>query len=296
VNKSAFFATASLLLVTGSAYADTAYFKGSDTLFGVVTDAVNVSGLATELQYLGGGSGTGEAGLLSGTQGIAPMSRAPSADALTTATSKGIVLTSNVIGLDGVSLFTKATNATTRLDIPIIRSIFGGVDGTGSAVACADAARITNWQQIAGSNQTGLIRKLRRNDDSGTTDTFRALVGVKAFCADTVTITSTAEIAQETSSDPSALGFAGLSALRPTLNKDLAIGTTAAGPFVLPGESTLRDFTYPLARRLYVVVASGAVVPSEAENALLVNLLDRSFLDPIVTANEFITCAATGCP
>ena len=48
-----------------------AQLRGSDTLFGAITDAVNQSGLQSEIQYLGGGSGLGEAGLRAGTQGIA---------------------------------------------------------------------------------------------------------------------------------------------------------------------------------------------------------------------------------
>ena len=90
MKKIAFIGAVALSCVTGSAFADTASFKGSDTLFGVTTDAINLSGLATEIQYVGGGSGLGEAGLLEGTQGIAPMSRAPSAAALATAATKGI--------------------------------------------------------------------------------------------------------------------------------------------------------------------------------------------------------------
>ena len=43
---------------------------------GAVTDAINQSGLQTDLQYLGGGSGRGEAGLVDGTQGSQDQTRA----------------------------------------------------------------------------------------------------------------------------------------------------------------------------------------------------------------------------
>lgn len=34
-------------------------FKGSDTLFGAITDSINQLGIQAELQYVGGGSGQG---------------------------------------------------------------------------------------------------------------------------------------------------------------------------------------------------------------------------------------------
>src|SRR5689334_244758 len=62
--------------VSLTAHADPFQFRGSDTLFGAITDAINQAGLQSTLQYLGGGSGLGESGLRTGTQNIAPMSRA----------------------------------------------------------------------------------------------------------------------------------------------------------------------------------------------------------------------------
>jgi phosphate transport system substrate-binding protein len=268
-----------------TAHADPFGLRGSDTLFGAITDAINQSGLADQLQYLGGGSGLGESGLDAGTQNIAPMSRALKDAVIEDLQNQGVTPVQNVIGLDGVSVYVKADNAATQIDIPTLRAVF----------TCA----ITDWSQIPGSNASGPIAVFRRNDDSGTTDTFKTLVGISSFGACVTPLATTEAIAAQTSSDPTAIGYAGLSGERPEANKPLAIGATADGPFVAPAQDTNRDFSYPLARRLYLQVASGARVPTEAEQALVDRVLDRSFFDPILIANEFVTCLPAdqgGCP
>jgi phosphate transport system substrate-binding protein len=284
------FVIAGSTLVTGAAVtaqaADgPAQLRGSDTLFGAITDAVNQSGLQSEIQYLGGGSGLGEAGLRAGTQGIAPMSRALSSAAIEDLENQGVIPVQNVIGLDGVAVFVKRTDATVaQIDIPTLRAIY--------------TCTITDWSQVPGSGQVGPIAVYRRNDDSGTTDTFKSLVGVTAFGPCATPLATTADIAATTSADALAIGYAGLSAERPE-NQALAIARTADAAAVAPGVTTIRDFSYPLARRLYVNSVADGRFPSASEQALLDLVLDRSFMDPILLANEFVTCLPVeegGCP
>lgn len=288
--------TAGLTLGSPAASAAPLTLKGSDTLFGAITDAINTLGLQGDLQYVGGGSGTGEAAILARTQSIAPMSRAFADTALATASQEGISVAQHVVGLDGVSIFVKASEGVAQISIPVLQSIFGGDGGAGTPAACASASRVRDWSQVPGSGKTGPIQALRRNDDSGTTDTFEKLVGVKAFCPDVQIKATTADIAAETSSNPAAIAYAGDSARQAGQNKPLAIGKTEAGPFVAPSTATIRHFTYPLARRLYIVEAQGSVTRTGAEETLLRNLLDRSFFDPILVTNEFVTCDPSGCP
>jgi phosphate transport system substrate-binding protein len=278
---------ASSLLTSASADAQAvspAQFKGSDTLYGVITQAINVLGMSSELQYVGGGSGAGETGLRTGTQGIAPMSRPLSTAGLQDLQGQSVTPTQNVIGLDGVSVFVKRGETLTQIDIPTLRAIY--------------ACEITDWSKVSGSGKAGPIAVYRRNDASGTTDTFKSLVGVTTFGACAKVVESTIDIATITSTDASAIGYAGLSAERAE-NRALAIGTTAAGPFVAPSPATIRSFSYPLARRLYLVSVTGARVPSLDEQNLLENVLDRSFMDPILLQNDFVSCLPVeqgGCP
>lgn len=74
--------------------------KGSDTLELVTKDAINLCGLSAALTYVGGGSGTGQAALVAGTQQIAPMSRELNSTACTASASQLL------IGLDGLAIVT----------------------------------------------------------------------------------------------------------------------------------------------------------------------------------------------
>jgi phosphate transport system substrate-binding protein len=147
----------------------------------------------------------------------------------------------------------------------------------------------------------------RRDDLSGTTDTFKNLVGVgvtingvalPSFGSCVTVVPTTEAIADHTSSEDLAIGYAGLSG-GVAGNKALPVALTTTSAPVAPNQSTIRDFSYPLARRLYVMNVSGAQIPTDVEQALLDAMLDRAFLDPILEANEFITCpslADGGCP
>lgn len=81
--------------------------------------------------------------------------------------------------------------------------------------------------------------------------------------------------------------------------KELAVASTSAGPFVAPSASSIRSFAYPLARRLYINSVSDGRVPSADEQQLLDAMTNRSFMDPILEAREFVTCLPDdqgGCP
>jgi len=263
-----------------------AVLRGSDTLFDVVSDSIAQAGLGADLNYLGGGSGLGETGLRNGTQGIAPMSRALTIAAINDLVNQGVAPIQNVIGLDGVSLFVNTGNTTLDLDIQTIKSIY--------------TCDVTDWSQVPHANgMTGPIAAYRRNDVSGTTDTFKTLVmnvgGTAAFGACVTIVDSTTEIASHTANELGAIGYAGLSG-KVAGNKEVPVAATATSRAIAPTIATIREFSYPLARRLYLNAVSGVRDPSPAEQALLDVMTDRSFLDPILEARGFVTCAIDGCP
>lgn len=129
----------------------------------------------------------------------------------------------------------------------------------------------------------------RRDDFSGTTDTFKALTGVKAFGDCVKVLKETSDIAVATSTEENAVAYAGLSAGRPEENRPIALSLTQDSQSYLPTPTNIRSFNYPLARRLFVYEAAGTYVQKPAETALLTNILDRSFADPILVDNEFFT-------
>jgi len=286
------FAIATVILGTASiASADPVVFRGSDTLLGATVQAISEAGLQTQLSYAGGGSGLGETGLRNATQGIAPMSRALSDAAVNDLVNQGVTPVQTVIGLDGVSLFVGRNEPVTQIDFATIRGIFN--------------CTITDWSGVPGSGKSGPITAYRRDDLSGTTDVFRTLIGngpapgaggQLTIGACVTVLPSTEAIANITSAEASAIGYAGLSG-RTANNRSLAVALTTADPFVVPDEETIRDFSYPLARRLFINSVSGARVPSSAEVQLRNFMSNPDLMNPILVVHDFITCDVDfGCP
>lgn len=256
------------------AFAAKVTFAGSDTLAGAIGDAIIQAGMDSQLQYTGGGSGVGEKGLINGDQGIAPMSREITQAALDQLAVKSQTVTPLVLALDGLSIFVKGTNPVPSLDLPTLVKIY--------------TCEYTKWEQIPGSKVTGALRVYRRNDSSGTTDAFKHFTGLKAFGACVQVVNETADISDVTSRDPLALGYSGLSGTTAN-NRPVAIAARAGAPAVLPTTATVRDFSYPMARKLFVYVVSGARTPNAVENDFLNYISDRSFMDPIMQSHDFIT-------
>jgi phosphate transport system substrate-binding protein len=270
----------STVLVTGllslSAHADgISRFKGSDTMAGIMTDAIFAAGLNNEIVYEGGGSGLGETALVNGEQGIAPMSRAMKADAVNALKVKGVEAVGHVVALDGIGVFVNDSNSATGIDLGTLKQVY--------------TCQLTKWEKISGSNKTGDIKVYRRNDASGTTDTFKNLVGVKDFGACVQVLAETTDIAEKTATEANAIGYSGATAKKDG-NVSLSIAATPTSKYVPLNVNTVRSFEYPLARKLFIYEVKGNKSPNSAEDKLLNSyLLDRSFLDPIVQDHEFYT-------
>ncbi len=244
--------------------------KGSDTLAPYMSDVIRASGLESSVVYQGGGSSLGETALVNKTQHLAPMSRAFKTEQLQKAAAAGVKIVEHVIGLDGVGVFVNKSNGTTSLTLDQLKKIY--------------SCEITNWSAVGGSDLT--ITAYRRDDVSGTTDTFKSLVGLSSFGSCVKVLNETSAIADITSVEASAVGYSGLSAIREG-NRDLPLAKDASAVAFGPTPANIRSFDYPLARRLYVYEAAGTM--TAAEQTLLSNILDRSFSDPILVKNEFFT-------
>lgn len=263
-----------LIFAAAAASAQTkVLFSGSDTLGGVMTDAIIAAGMDSQIQYIGGGSGLAEKGLVTGDQNIGPMSREIKPEVVNELKARGLDVVPHVIALDGIALFVKSSSPVSALDLPTVTRIF--------------TCEITQWEQIPGSNLRGQIRVVRRNDASGTTDAFKHFTGLKNFGACVTILNETADIAEATARDGLTIGYAGLSG-KIADNKTLAISRAAGSPAILPNTTTVRDFSYPMARNLYVYEIVGREL-SQPEADLMSYVTDRSFLDPIVQSHEFIT-------
>lgn len=247
--------------------------QGSDTLYGSITEAIDRAKLSNDLQYVGGGSGKGEAGLIDQSQGIAPMSRELSADAMTKLANKNLKAIGHVIALDGIALFVNESNKTNLLDLDTIKKIY--------------TCEIKKWDDIPFSGVKGEIRVYRRDDASGTTDLVKHVLGIKQFGECAKIVNSAEEISNQTSIEQAAFGYGGLSSHVQGKNRPLSIATKMGAKGVYPTLDTIRNRSYPLSRNLYVYEISEGT--SNAEKELVQRITDRKFMDPIVQKHEFFT-------
>ena len=177
-------------------------FSGSDTLTEVVRDSIHNAGLDATFVYNNAGSGQGETDALANKESIIPMSRNWKASVIA-----GSVHPSwapqlrNVIGLDagvmveqlsGAGGYGPCRNLLAPLDTDGIHAVansvlglvLGGLDGAGTTEACRDQRRLDAIDQLAACfrNVDYIEHFYRRDDRSGTADTFKERLRVQRFC------------------------------------------------------------------------------------------------------------------
>jgi hypothetical protein len=182
-----------------SSYTGCFRFDGSDTLTEVVQNGINKSGAC--LSYHNIGSGQGETNISSTTgttiQSIAPMSR----NFKSSITGIPVTVT-NVVGLDAPVVTFSTLGSTLCQDVSpgyttsqdlapidnlLARALSGykadGVVSEGLTKQCADPKRITALAALASCQGVDRIEHiLRRDDKSGTQDTFREHLQFQYWC------------------------------------------------------------------------------------------------------------------
>ncbi|MFY2558708.1 PstS family phosphate ABC transporter substrate-binding protein [Corallococcus terminator] len=314
-------------------------FYGSDTLKEALIASTLQSGAGLIIE--GKGSGVGEACLRNGVgssgfcsaaaQTLAPMSRdfaAPktaSGSACFTGTATGACCPgerSNTIALDAVSAFVKSTRFSalpnTGLTTEQLRRIFFATDSSGVAIT---GACPTNWNQVDVSQPSATIVKYRRDDLSGTTDTFKSLLKGGTFCPGITVIvdgsvsnptpctsfdSATTCIGKLTENDANAIGFAGDSATRAGnaklwLKAVAPITPTTAG-YVEPSIPNVRKLiqagetnAYPLSRRIFLNENINRTKSfDEATLYEWIYVTNTADFEEILTQQNFIACSEVG--
>jgi phosphate transport system substrate-binding protein len=142
----------------------------------------------------------------------------------------------HVLALDGVAVIVNQANPVTALSLDQIARIFAG--------------EITDWGEVGGTKRP--IRVYRRDDKSGTTDTFKSLVMAGAqlkFGAGLKSFESSELVSSSVASDADGIGYIGL----PYVNQNRALAiSTACGITTSPSPFTVKSESYPLMRRLYL--------------------------------------------
>ena len=267
-------------------------FYGSDTL----KDAMIAASLSSSanLNVQGKGSGVGEGCLRDGSAGyctarqqaLAPMSRDFKAPCRTGERS-------NIIALDAVNAFVNSGNPLTDISLADLRKIYFATDSAGVAVPGSCVSTLT---------------KYRRDDLSGTTDTFKSLVGGGTFCPGVIVVSdgalpaacagetsATKCIGKLTATDANAIGYSGDSASR-TGNKALSVNGIA------PSVTNVRKFltdkanAYPLSRALFL---NESTTNTRSTNerilyAYAYSAANKQAFENILVNQGFIACDTTG--
>jgi phosphate transport system substrate-binding protein len=232
------------------------------------------AGTQAVINFAAHGSGTATPGLVEGKAVIGMASRALN-DAETKLIDERFKVpiraagNEHVLALDGIAVIVHPDNGVKQLTLEQIAKVFSG--------------QIANWKDVGGADRP--IHVLRRNNDSGTYDTFNTLVLAPLklkMSPEAAQYESSETLSSDVSKDADAIGFIAL----PYINKNhaLTIGSSC-GIAGNPSAFTVKNEQYPLARRLYLYTVG---TPNEpvARDLLKFALSDEA--QPTIEDAEFI--------
>lgn len=142
----------------------------------------------------------------------------------------------HIIALDGLAIVVHPDNPLKQITVAQLADIFSG--------------KIKNWSQIGGNNKA--IQLYARDDQSGTFDTFKSLI-LKKYdkkLGAAKRFESNAELVEQVSNDPDAIGFSGLAYAQK--NMILAVSAEQGLPSLIPHQFSISSEDYPLSRRLFL--------------------------------------------
>ena len=153
-------------------------------------------------------------------------------------------LTGTTVALDGIAIIVNAENPVDDLSVDQIAQLF-----TGAA---------TDWSAVGGN--AGAVACIGRESGSGTRDGFESITDTKDACVLTQELTSTGAVIEAVKGNPSAIGYASLSAVE---GKDGIKAVTVGG--VACSEETVLDGSYAIQRPFILVTKDGAAFSDAAQ-------------------------------
>ena len=201
------------------------------------------------------GSGSGITAVGEGRCDIGLSSRALKDD------EKASGLKETVLALDGIAVIVNPANPVSDLDVETIAKIYTG--------------EITNWKEVGGNDAEIVL--IGREAGSGTRDGFESITDTKDSCKYRQELTSTGDVITTVSTNPDAIGYASLAALKDN-GKALTVGGIA------PTEDTVKDGSYVIQRPFVLVTKDGAELSTAAQ----------AFFDYATSADAADLIAAAG--
>ena len=170
-------------------------------------------------------------------------------------------LKETVLALDGIAVIVNPANPVSDLDVETIAKIYTG--------------EITNWKDVGGNDAEIVL--IGREAGSGTRDGFESITDTKDSCKYRQELTSTGDVITTVSTNPDAIGYASLAALKDNV-KALTVGGIA------PTEDTVKDGSYVIQRPFVLVTKDGAELSTAAQ----------AFFDYATSADAADLIAAAG--
>lgn len=191
------------------------------------------------VNYTGSGSGAGVTSAIDGTADLGLASRALKSE------EEGKGAQAHIVALDGVAIVVNPENTVEDLTVDQIAQIFKG--------------EITNWKDLGGADEE--IAVYGREAGSGTRGAFEELVGVEDACKYLNEYSSTGDVIGNVASNPSAIGYASLSAVSDNVKAVKVNGVDCT-------EATVQDGTYEIQRPFVMITKDGTQL-SDAAQAFL---------------------------
>ena len=226
-----------------------------EKVIGALGEAFMEQNKGVTFTYNPTGSGSGITAVGEGRCDIGLSSRALKDD------EKASGLKETVLALDGIAVIVNPANPVSDLNVETIAKIYTG--------------EITNWKEVGGNDAEIVL--IGREAGSGTRDGFESITDTKDSCKYRQELTSTGDVITTVSTNPDAIGYASLAALKDNV-KALTVGGIA------PTEDTVKDGSYVIQRPFVLVTKDGAELSTAAQ----------AFFDYATSADAADLIAAAG--
>ena len=226
-----------------------------EKVIGALGEAFMAQNKGVTFTYNPTGSGSGITAVGEGRCDIGLSSRALKDD------EKASGLKETVLALDGIAVIVNPANPVSDLDVETIAKIYTG--------------EITNWKEVGGNDAEIVL--IGREAGSGTRDGFESITDTKDSCKYRQELTSTGDVITTVSTNPDAIGYASLAALKDNV-KALTVGGIA------PTEDTVKDGSYVIQRPFVLVTKDGVELSAAAQ----------AFFDYATSADAADLIAAAG--
>ncbi len=220
--------------VTGSVATDGS--TSMEKVIGALGEAFMNNNSGASFTYNPTGSGSGIKAVLEGRCDIGLSSRALKDE------EKAEGLVETVLAYDGIAMVVNPANPVSDLTVEQIAAIYTG--------------EITNWKEVGGNDAEIVL--IGREAGSGTRDGFETITGTAEACKYRQELTSTGDVIATVASNPDAIGYASLAALKDTVKALSVSGVT-------PTEETVKDGSYVIQRPFVLVTKDGTALSATAQ-------------------------------